>query len=407
MESNLDTFFEIEKPAGPPDIEPVDAAAIDECRRAAYLSYEEYLRGRIAELDAGRSSQWKRDYRSVQAYAASIAPQRERLKQMLGFWQEPRQRTLVVPRNIVVLMEHAEFTARRFSLEVLPGLSTYAVELVPKRSGPLPGLLVQHGYAGTPELACGLTPHANDEDYSYRSLGLRAAARGYYVVATLHPSGYGSTEDAVGSLPGFERYGRTYGKNRLHRLATLCGGRTLFGLDMMASSRGIDYLCSRPEVDAGRIGMYGLSQGGQSALFLPALDERIEASVSSAFFNSRMVKLIGPHRATSFLDSPEEDKFFTQVISHFSDSDIVSLIAPRAFAVEAGLHDGSVDFEKARDELELAREHYYRLRISDRIEFIPHAEGHVSATARAFEFLEKQLAGMEPHAEPDKDLEID
>jgi hypothetical protein len=69
----------------------------------------------------------------------------------------------------------------------------------------------------------------------------------------------------------------------------------------------------------------------------------------------------------------------------------VSLIAPRAFAVEAGRKDSSVDFEKAEAEFARAQEHYARLGIADRIGFIGHREGHVSATRRAFEFLEQHL----------------
>jgi hypothetical protein len=197
-------------------------------------------------------------------------------------------------------------------------------------------------------------------------------------------------DEVRGAIPNFEQYGPAYGKNRLHRMAIMAGG-TLFGLDMMGSSRGIDFLVQCPDVDPRRIGMYGLSQGGQSALFLPALDERIQASVSSAYFNTRFLKLIGPHRGTCYLDSPEEDKFFSEVIRCFSDSDIVSLIAPRAFAVEAGLKDRAVDFEKAKAEFERAKIHYERLGIPNRIAFIPHEQGHVSATARAFEFLVENL----------------
>src|SRR5207237_6227226 len=133
--------------------------------------------------------------------------------------------------------------------------------------------------------------------------------------------------------------------------------------------------------------IYGLSQGGQTALYLPAMDPRISASVCSAYFNQRFSKLVGPTRAMSYLDSNEEDKFFSEVVSCFSDSDLVSLIAPRAFAVEAGLHDGSVDFEMSREEFERARVHHEKLRLSGRIEYIPHAEGHISATRRAMESL--------------------
>jgi hypothetical protein len=35
--------------------------------------------------------------------------------------------------------------------------------------------------------------------------------------------------------------------------------------------------------------------------------------------------------------------------------------------------------------------HYEKLGLQDRIEFIGHQEGHVPATARAFQFLAEQL----------------
>lgn len=168
-------------------------------------------------------------------------------------------------------------------------------------------------------------------------------------------------------------------------------GGALFGLDMMGASRGVDYLLATGEVDAARVGMYGLSQGGQSAMFLPALDERIQASVESAYFSARLPKLIGPVRATSYLDSSEEDKFFPDVVRCFGDADLVSLIAPRPFAVEAGLLDGAVDFELAKEEYARAAVHWALLGVPERVEFIPHNQGHVSATRRAMEFLCEHL----------------
>lgn len=385
-------FADIELPAGPPLVETVDPAGVDARREAVYRSYEAFLRHRLEEWDRLRPTQWQRDYSSVDAYRVSVAPMRRRLKAMLGFWIEPDERPDPKTWGHEELLETGDFVATRFFLEVLPGLCTYAVELAPKAPGPRPGLLVQHGYSGTPELVCGLTPRANEPDYSYRSLGIRAVRRGFHVLAVHHPTSYGTLNDWNDApLPGFEHFPMQYGKNRLHRMALMAGG-TLFGLDMMASSRGLDLLARRHGVDAGRLGMYGLSQGGQSALYLPALDTRIQASVCSAYFNARLPKLIGPHRALCYLDSAEEDKFFTDVVRCFSDSDLVSLIAPRAFAVEAGLHDSSVDFEKSREEFERARAHYERLGIPQQVEFIAHAGGHISATRRAFEFLHEKLA---------------
>ena len=387
------TYHEIEQGAGPPEMSTADMAAVDAHRETVYRSYETYLRNQLEELDRARVTEWQRDYSSVNAYLVSIAPMRERFKAMLGWWVEPDRREPVLVREEETLHDEGDFVARRFYFDVLPGLSSYAIELIPKAAGTHPGLLVQHGYGGTPELACGFAETANDEDYSYRSQGIRAVRRGYHVVAVHHPTGYGVSSETIldQALPEFPAHGGTYGKNRLHRMAVMAGGRTLFGLDMMASSRGVDLLLSRDDVNQRRIGMYGLSQGGTSTLYLTALDERIRAGVAAAWFSHRIRKMIGPNRATTYLDSPEEDKFFADLIPLFSDCEVASMIAPRALAIEAGEKDSSVDFEKAWEEFQRAHAHFEQLGIPDRCEFIAHREGHVSATARAFEFLGEQL----------------
>jgi hypothetical protein len=386
-------FQPIDQQPGPPLVSKLaDPAGVDAHRKMVCLSYETFLRGKLESLDAARPGLWQRDYSNIAAYQRSVAPMRDRLKAMLGFWVEPNQRPAVVRRDEEVLLDDRDFVARRFYFDIIPGLTTYAVELVPKTPGKHPGLIAQHGYAGTPELVCGLTASSNAEDYAYRSLGIRAVRRGFHVVAVHHPSGYGTNEDTAGGLPNFPSQSQQYGKNRLHRMAVMAGG-TLFGLDMMGSSRGVDLLLQSPDVDPKRIGMYGLSQGGQSTVFLPALDQRIGAAVASAWFNWRFPKLVGGTRATCYLDSLEEDKFFSDAIRLFSDCDVVSLICPRPFAVEAGLKDSSVDFEFAKKEFAKAQAHYTQLGIPNKIEFIPHEQGHVSATSRAMEFLREHLLG--------------
>ena len=44
--------------------------------------------------------------------------------------------------------------------------------------------------------------------------------------------------------------------------------------------RGVDFLCERPEVDAGRIGVWGFSQGGGLTLATAALDQRVSVAVA-------------------------------------------------------------------------------------------------------------------------------
>lgn len=44
--------------------------------------------------------------------------------------------------------------------------------------------------------------------------------------------------------------------------------------------RGLDFICSRPEIDTGRIGVLGFSQGGGLTLATAALDHRVSAAVA-------------------------------------------------------------------------------------------------------------------------------
>ena len=386
-----DGMWGIEQAPGPPEVDPVDPQEVDDCRRDTYESYESYLRQWLRGLDARRPQLWNRDYADPAAYERSVEPRRRRFAEMLGFWAEPADRPAIQAADERPLRETDEVTVTRFTYEVLPGLTTYALRLVPKTAGPHPGLLIQHGYMGTPELACGVVATANGPDVSYRSVGLRAARRGYHVIAPHHPSGYGMLGDEVdASLPDHPDQSVHYGKNRLHRLCLL-GGGTLLGLDMLASSRAVDLLVGDARVDPERVGIYGLSRGGQTALFLPALDKRLRASVCAAYFNTRFAKLAGPYSRTNYVDWFAEGQFLPDQVRHFSDADIVSLIAPRAFAAEAGALDGAVDQEAAREEGIRAAGHYRRLGVPERFEVIAHAEGHVSATARAFAFLGEHL----------------
>src|SRR5439155_17255769 len=53
----------------------------------------------------------------------------------------------------------------------------------------------------------------------------------------------------------------------------------LSGLQVYENMRAVDYLRSRPEVDAARIGVTGASGGGNQTMYAGAWDERLAAAV--------------------------------------------------------------------------------------------------------------------------------
>jgi dienelactone hydrolase len=63
-------------------------------------------------------------------------------------------------------------------------------------------------------------------------------------------------------------------------------GASATGLFYLAIRRGLDYLCQHPNVDAGRIGITGLSGGAWQAIILASMDERIAAAIPACGYFS-------------------------------------------------------------------------------------------------------------------------
>ncbi|MGA2974488.1 MAG: hypothetical protein ABSF77_04190 [Spirochaetia bacterium] len=63
-------------------------------------------------------------------------------------------------------------------------------------------------------------------------------------------------------------------------------GATWPGIMAWEDRRALDYLASRPEVDAGRLGCAGLSGGGLRTIYLSGLDPRIRCAVCVGFMST-------------------------------------------------------------------------------------------------------------------------
>ncbi len=76
--------------------------------------------------------------------------------------------------------------------------------------------------------------------------------------------------------------GENSNKSEYFELATrLVRGQTLLAKVLHDVAVGLDYLQGRPEVDKMRLGFIGHSYGGRMALWAPAFDRRLRASVSN------------------------------------------------------------------------------------------------------------------------------
>jgi dienelactone hydrolase len=111
-------------------------------------------------------------------------------------------------------------------------------------------------------------------------------------------------------------------------------GFTWAGLIFWDDIRTLDYLASRPEVDANRLGCVGLSVGGWRAAHLTALDQRIKAGVDVCWLTSfKDIQANHVRHTVGFT------KLLPGLYRRLDMPDVVSLAAPRALLCINGLQD--------------------------------------------------------------------
>ncbi len=160
-------------------------------------------------------------------------------------------------------------------------------------------------------------------------------------------------------------------------------GRLLMGERLWDLMRCVDYLQSMPEVDDRRIGCAGLSLGGEMAMWLGAMDERIAATVSAGFLTT-MDHMEQNHCMCWKFDGLRE------LVDY---ADIYSLIAPRPLQCQNGLLEPSSQFyvPLARQAMEEVRLAYKDLGRPENVVLDVHNEGHVIDLPGLIYFLEKHL----------------
>ncbi len=87
--------------------------------------------------------------------------------------------------------------------------------------------------------------------------------------------------------------------------------------------RALDYLLSRKEVDASRIGTTGRSGGGTQAAYIGAMDDRIKASAPECYITNftRLLQSIGPQDA--------EQNLFHGIFRGLDEADYLTVRAPK------------------------------------------------------------------------------
>jgi dienelactone hydrolase len=217
-------------------------------------------------------------------------------------------------------------------------MSVYAYFITPrefKRPGPCIICIPGHG-AGVDEI-CGIQPDGtvrDNRDGYQHDFALQCADRGFAALA-VEPIGFGHRRDeaARSKGPGASSCMPAAG-------AALLLGQSMIGWRLWDIIRSVDYLETRPEVDAKRIGLMGISGGGMMTLFGTALEPRIKACLVSGYYNT--------FRDCIFSIAHCIDNYIPGLLSLAEMPDVAGLIAPRPMFVESGTRDPIFPIEATR-----------------------------------------------------------
>jgi dienelactone hydrolase len=302
---------------------------------------------------------------------------------LLGLFEGYGYRPGAEPENVAVLSESQWHGLKRTELTFtsLDDLIVPATVLEPpigKNKGA--GIVCQHGHGdwgrlpiigdrSTPEIAAELDRFQYD-------FGLNLALEGYTTIA-IDLFGFGSRVESRRSHQGRDHCD-------MLGLFMALFGRNFVVQQVSDIQRAIGILADWPGVDAGRIGMAGLSQGGRMTMFTTALDERIKVAVVSGSHNTfkdrvgLQAGLCGAQVVPGIMPGADTP-------------DILASIAPRPLQLQWGLQDSLIIWEPAKAGIAQIERCYHEAGHDDRFTVTKFDGGHMFDFQPALAWFDKWL----------------
>jgi dienelactone hydrolase len=235
----------------------------------------------------------------------------ERLRTLLGIeMREARLRESAVE-------DLDGFALERLQLEIAGVGPVRGLLTRPRRpSGRLPAILYAHSHGGRYDL--GAEELLAGREYLAGPLGPVLAAQGYVTLAI--------------DMPVFGARATETESAAAKRL--LWHGGSLFGEMLSDHAAALAYLAGRADVDAGRIGAFGMSMGCMLSYWLAAIEPRITAVAHHCCFCdfATLVELGNHDRHGIYLTVPG-------LLRETSTGEIAGLVAPRPQLIAIGEAD--------------------------------------------------------------------
>jgi len=292
-----------------------------------------------------------------------------------GPWPEPCDLRPVMRETI----PKKGYRIESVTYEVEPGDRVPALLLVPDgvdANHPAPAVAVWHQHNGAWHI--GKVEPAGLAGSPMHHTGVALAKEGYVVLC---PDALCFGERQSKDLRGgeFERF---------EFLRYVVAGKCMAWKNILDMRRAVDYLCSRPEVQADRIGCYGHSMGSTDTWLVGPWEPRLKCLVG----NCCLPTYAAIHRTHILHCFPN---FIPGWFQYGDTPDIAGLIAPRALHLNFGEKDDGSPIQEVRAGVQTIARAYEQAGAADRFTYyIEEGAGHVLSDEmwrRAREWFRKHL----------------
>jgi cephalosporin-C deacetylase-like acetyl esterase len=210
------------------------------------------------------------------------------------------------------------YTIEKLLFESLPDFYVTANVYRPNSPGRYPAILVQAGH----------TQEGKPED---QRLAANLALKGFVVLA-FDPIGQGEREQTYAPQLDGELAGWNTNEHLQAGAQSMLLDEGLARYFIWDAKRALDYLESRADVDASRLGAVGCSGGGALTTFIGAFDGRLKAVAPACFTQTYRLLFAG-------MDPDPEMTFPHLLVSGLDHADFAEMAAPTPWLFLATEHD--------------------------------------------------------------------
>lgn len=272
------------------------------------------LESDLHDLGDAREADLNTSLQSLEAYQARQTRMQDQYDEMLGWVPEKTPLNPEVTGTITVPGEN--YTIEKIVYEARPGHRVTANLYLPTEiSGTVPGVLI----------ACGHSNEGKAYD-SYQRAAILTAKNGMAALI-FDPICQGERQQG-NSFPG------TTEGHTLVGIGARTMGMSAATYEIWDCVRSMDYLASRSEVDASRLGMMGNSGGGTQTAWAMAYDDRIVAAAPSCFITNAELYY---DQSNGVPD--DEQYFYKQGLYGIEQGDFIAMRAPKPTRVLAADQD--------------------------------------------------------------------